>query len=461
MPDQIDPRLPALAGEVGGGNLLGQFGQFANALGALQRNRLLSQEANSRQRMGELAQMHTGADGSFDSTGYVKSLLHDPATAFMAPQVMNQFAEKGLIDANTTARNIENWKAQADVISSTAFSTAQGIPNDSNPADTKSFIGKVADLASVRNPDGTTAFPVDKLTGYLTSALQGVKTNADLRQHVLQMAQMSLRGREQMENIGTQLGLGPNGEPKLYFYNKLAEGQGAGGNAPAAAAYMAGVGQGQGAPPAAPASTASPAAPASAPPGSLTLGPGTARADQLAYMGKQYWPQLVDASNQAVSLKNFLGEARALLKDYSPGRGAELRSEAARLLEALPGADPSSPLIRAVAGGDVSNAQAFQKLTVAMATQWMRQANEGNSAVRSSTEWAKFQNAFPGLENDPRAIQKMYNYMDFLADMSKKKLEKFHEFQATPGYDIVRFPSMWNDFAASQADQFANSRLAK
>lgn len=460
MPDQIDPRLPALAGEVGGGNLLGQFGQFANALGALQRNRLLTQEANSRQRMGELAQMHTGADGSFDSTGYVKSLLHDPATAFMAPEVMNQFAQKGLIDANTTARNIENWKAQADVISSTAFSTAQGIPNDSNPADTKSFIGKVADLASVRNPDGTTAFPVDKLTGYLTSALQGVKTNADLRSHVLQMAQMSLRGREQMENIGTQLGLGPNGEPKLYFYNKLAEGQGAGPNAPAAGAYMAGVGQGPQGPQGAPAAPA-PAAPAAQSPGSLTLGPGTTRADQLAYMGKQYWPQLVDASNQAVSLKNFLGEARALLKDYSPGRGAELRSEAARLLEALPGANPSSPLIRAVAGGDVSNAQAFQKLTVAMATQWMRQANEGNSAVRSSTEWAKFQNAFPGLENDPRAIQKMYNYMDFLADMSKKKLEKFHEFQATPGYDIVRFPSMWNDFAASQADQFANSRLAK
>ena len=492
MVDQIDPRI--VAGNGGQANMLGQFNELAHASVAMQQNRLLSQEANSRQRMGELAQQHTDAQGNFNSTEYVKHILSDPQTAPFAPQVANQFAERGLIDANTLAKNIENWKQQADIISSTAYSTAQGIPSDSQPADTKSFIGKVADLSSVRHPDGSVAFPVEKLTGYLTSAMQGVRTNADLKQHVLQMAQFSLRNREMLENIGTQQGLGPNGEPKLYFYNRAAQGQGAGGNAQAAGAYMAGAGGvgpgGNGSPvgaaggggaaggaaegpiggaanaTGAPPTASPPGAPAPAPGGpntpssSITLGPSAPRQAQLEYMGKTYWPQLQEAGEQSQSMLNFLGEARSLLRDYTPGRGAELRTELARLLEAG-GADPNGPVVRAVANGDVSNAQAFQKLTVAMATQWMRQANEGNAAVRSSTEWLKFQNAFPGLENDPKAIQKMYNYMRFLADMTQQKQKSYQNFERAPGYDIAQFPSKWNEFANTQLGKFLSSPLGK
>ena len=418
MPDQIDPRITAGIG--GGQQSLGALiAPIAAAAMHIQQNRLLGQEAASRQRMGELAQAAQRPDGSLDHDAYIKHILTDPITAPFAPPVANQFAERGLIDANTTARNIENWKAQADIISSTAASVAQETPSDSSPADTKKFIGRVADLSSVRNPDGTTAFPVEKLTGYLTSAMQGVKTNADLRQHVLQVAQSSLRGREMLENVGTQLGLGPNGEPKLYFFSKLAQGAGAGANAPAAAAYMAGVGAQGGAaaaegtaPQAAPAPSAAPQAPGGAT-SSLTLGPTAPEQAQLKEL-PAYISHVNSGAATAQNLNFQLDKLDEVRKSFKVGAGAATYNRLGELMQAV---GMRQDWVDKVANGSLPAGQTMQSISQQVAVNLMKQQllsrsdSEGSAGRLLQSEWSSYIANKPNWEQDPRTLDSLLGFM--------------------------------------------------
>lgn len=414
---EIDPSITAGAGQQP--NMLGQFGQLAGALVHLQQNRLLGQEAASRERMGQLAQAHTGQDGSFDSNGYVRSILSDPVTAAFAPAVANQFAERGLIDANTTARNIENWKARADIMASAAGAAAGEIPSDSSPADTRGYIKRVSDLLGQKNPDGTTMFTPQQLTSYLTGALTGVKTNADLKQHVLGIAQTALRGREMLENVGTQMGLGPNGEPKLYFYNKLAQGAGAGANAPAAAAYMTGAGgpgpgQGAGGAAGAPAPSGAPSAPGTPPasPG-LTLGPSEPEQQQLKDLPAYVRGVNASAAN-AQNLNFQLDKLEEIRKSMKTGGGAGTYAEFAKLMQA---AGLPRDWSDRVANGSLPASQTFQSLSQQVAVNLMKQQLLSHDQDTSGagrllqSEWSSYIANKPNWEHDPRTLDSLLGFM--------------------------------------------------
>ena len=432
----IDGSIPAAAGG-GAANLLSQFGELARTSVALQQNKLLGQEAASRQRMGELASASTKPDGSFDSNTYVQHILSDPITAPFAPEVMNQFAQKGLIDANTTARNIENWKARYDTIASTAGSVGQSIPSDTSPADTKAFIGKVSDLMALKNPDGSTMFSAPELTSYLTSALTGVKTNADLKQHLLQLAGSTLRGREQLENIGSVPGLGANGEPRLFFFNKLAQGAGAGANAGAAGAYMAGAGgigpAGQGAatgPASAPGGAGLPGgqtpiggAPGgpSAPPtlspagatGSLQLGP--TEPEQQGLKDLQSYVNHVNAGAATAQNLNFqLDKLDEVRKTFKQGGGASAYAELGKLMQA---AGVRQDWVDKVANGSLPGGQTFNSITQQVAVNLMKQQllsrseTEGGAGRLLQSEWASYIANKPNWEQDPRTLDSLLGFM--------------------------------------------------
>ncbi len=421
---EIDASITAGAGQQP--NMLGQFSQLAGALVHLQQNKLLGQEAASRERMGQLAQAHTGQDGAFDSNGYVRSILSDPVTAAFAPAVANQFAERGLIDANTTARNIENWKARADIMASAAGAAGAEIPSDSSPADTRGYIKRVSDLLGQKNPDGTTMFTPQQLTSYLTGALTGVKTNADLKQHVLGIAQTALRGREMLENVGTQVGLGPNGEPKLYFYNKLAQGAGAGGNAGAAAAYMTGAGgpgpggaggatsaAGGGTPAPSPAGgtpAATPAPPAS--PG-LTLGPTEPEQQQLKDLPAYVRGVNASAAN-AQNLNFQLDKLEEVRKGMKTGGGAGTYAEFAKLMQA---AGLPRDWVDRVANGSLPASQTFQSLSQQVAVNLMKQQLLSHDQDTSGagrllqSEWSSYISNKPNWEHDPRTLDSLLGFM--------------------------------------------------
>jgi hypothetical protein len=433
---QIDPSIPAAAGG-GGASMLSQFGELARTAVALQQNRLLGQEAASRARMGELASASTKPDGSFDSNVYVQHILSDPVTAPFAPQVMNQFAEKGLIDANTTARNIENWKARYDTIAGTAGSVGQSIPSDTSPADTKAFIGRVSDLMSLRNPDGSTMFSAPELTSYLTSALAGVKTNADLKQHLLQLAGSTLRGREQLENVGTVQGLGANGEPRLFFFNRLAQGAGAGANAGAAAAFMSGaggVGPGAGgsggspapggpgggagaavggaAAPGTPAPAAAPSGP-SGPASSLQIGPS--EPEQQGLKDLQGYVNHVNAGAATAQNLNFqLDKLDDVRKSFKQGGGAAAYAELGKLMQAV---GLRQDWIDKVANGSLPGGQTFNSITQQVAVNLMKQQllsrseTEGGAGRLLQSEWASYIANKPNWEQDPRTLDSLLGFM--------------------------------------------------
>jgi hypothetical protein len=441
---QIDPSITAGIGG-GGSNMLSSLFDLARTGAVLQQNRLLSQEANSRARMGQLAQASTNPDGSFDSTTYVKHILGDPVTAPFAPQVMNQFAEKGLIDANTTAQNLNNWKARYDTIASVASAVGQDTPSDTNPADTKNFIGRVSDQLSLKNPDGTQMFTAPELTAYLTHALSGVKTNADLKSHVLSLAQGSLTRSQLLENVGTQPGLGPNGEPKLYFFNRLAQGAGAGGNAGAAGAYMAGAGgvgpggagsPGNGGPGglAAPGATPGPGSqtpvggapsgpsapptpqPAAGPPqspGSLTLGPSAPEQAQLTAL-PGYISHVNSSAATAQNLNFQLDKLDQVRTQFKQGGGAGTYAELGKLMQA---AGVRQDWVDKVANGSLPASQTFSSLSQQVAVNLMKQQllshdNDTSGAGRLlQSEWSSYISNKPNWEHDPRTLDSLLGFM--------------------------------------------------
>ena len=423
MVDQIDPRITAGIGS-GAGNLGALIAPIAAAAVHIQQNRLLGQEAASRERMGQLAQAAQNPDGSFDSNTYVKHILSDPTTAAFAPQVMNQFAERGLIDANTTARNIENWKARYDTIAGVASAAGQSTPSDTSPANTKGFIGRVSDLMSLKNPDGTTMFSAPEITGYLTHALSGVKTNSDLKQHLLQVAAGSLRGREMLENVGAQQGLGPNGEPKLYFFNKLAQGAGAGANAPAAGAYMAGVGV-QGVPAggatttpgmAPAASITAPAAPPQAPGGptsGLTLGPSEPEQAQLKEL-PGYINHVNSGAATAQNLNFQLDKLDEVRKGFKVGAGAGTYNKLGELMQAV---GMRQDWVDKVANGSLPAGQTMQSISQQVAVSLMKQQllsrsdQEGSAGRLLQSEWSSYIANKPNWEQDPRTLDSLLGFM--------------------------------------------------
>jgi len=412
---EIDPSITARAGQAGT-NLLGQFSQLASAAVALQHNRLLAQEANSRQRMGELAAAAQRPDGSFDSDTYVKHILADPTTAPFAPQVMNQFAERGLIDANTTARKIENWKARYDTIAGVASAAGQDVPNDGQPADTKGFIGRVSDLMSLKHPDGSVMFTPQEITGYLTHALAGVKTNGDLKGHLQQVAMGSLRGREMLNNLGTVEGLGPNGEPKMFFYNRMAQAMGAGGNASAAAAYMSGAGgvggPGGGAPATGVAPAPSPHA-AAAPSSGLTLGPSAP--EQIGLKALPEYIQHVNAGAASAQNLNFqLDKLDEVRKQFKAGPGASTYQDLAKLMASV---GVRRDFVDKVANGSYPAGETFNSLTQQVAVSLMKQqllsrtAEESGAGRLLQSEWTSYIANKPNWEHDPRTLESLLGFM--------------------------------------------------
>jgi hypothetical protein len=465
-------------------NLLGPFATYAYAQNALNQNALFQQTFRARAAMGPLAQASVDpATGQMDYTKFATLIATHPETAFMAPEVINQLTQRQLTQAELVRTNLQVAGMKQGAIASAAFSAANGITGDpAAAADTKGVIGNMAQLLSVTGPDGQPLVTPQEAVAY-ASGLGQYKTNGDLKAHLLQIAQA---GQSMSDNAGAlswQTVVGPDGQPRTVAFSKLTGGPAGApqpgqtlGGAPGMVPSPAGGGGGPGpapgpaplpttpseAAPVVPGAGAAPASPPTAPtnvggPLGTPTAPTTAQSAGLDYIAKTYYPQLQQAAQQATQVKNMLGEARSLIRNFDPGRAAEWRTDAARWATA---AGMSPDTVAAIQGGDVSSAQALQKLTTTMATQWMRQANEGNAAVRSVQEWQKFQAAFPNIENDPKAIGKMYDFMDFVASLTQAEQRGFDQYKAIPGADVTTWPGKWNTVVNEMSQKYWGRRNA-
>lgn len=442
-------------------NMLGMVGQFAGAQNQLNQNQLFQQTIKARQALGPLMQQAVGPDGQVDYNKAGLLVSTNPDTAFMAPDILNQFAQKQLVQAETMKTNLDNFAKKQSAIGAAAYGLSQEKGDSVEPKDVMSKLTELMSAHGIEAPDAV---------AYM-AGISGLK-GPELNKHLQQLAMSSLRGGEMAGNIDLQDTKDPNtGAPTKTFTNKLAgTAQTIGGpqqgaptqgvsTAPGAGPFQ-GVGPGTGGPGSPgmhPAGGAQPQPQAPiAPSGPTPFGPTPDKAAAIDYMGKEYYPQLVQAGQQATQAKQLMTEAKSLMTNFDPNRASEVRAGAARWLESIPGI--SKDTVANVAGGDVSNAQALQKLMIIAATQGMAQANKGNAAVRSVQEWQKFQEANPNITTDKNAITKMYDYMNFQADMTKQEQRSYDEYRSRPNADVTTWPAKWNDFATDQSQKYFASR---
>jgi hypothetical protein len=191
--------------------------------------------------------------------------------------------------------------------------------------------------------------------------------------------------------------------------------------------------------------------PAPTPPPGFKIGQPGPRQE---WINKEYYPQLQTAANASQNLINIVGEGKQLLADATTGRAAPARLEIARWLTS---AGISDEVARRVAGGDPYNSQALSKLILYIGTQGMRQANEGNAAVRSVQEWNKFMEANPNLANDKKAITKMWDWMNYQAHLTTQEQKQFNRWSEM-GKDTTQFPAEWNDYVEKTTQDYFKSR---
>jgi hypothetical protein len=375
---------------------------------------------------------------------------------------------------------------QRGMAGSAALSLANSLPNDDKTVDPAALTGGFAELWAQKNPTtGQPLVPREMLVGRLAQ-LSG-KTNSQAKADLTQFAMGTASMESQLnrfdinprgsfdENTGDyvstitdkasgevhELGRTPSGamapgrsvmppQSAVPFAGASGAGQTAG-----ALAGAQGVGeQDEGGAPSAPSAPAE-SAPA---PSRVHFGaPGPKSEKEFANVA-DYREQVNRNAENARSILDTMKEAKNRLRGFTPGRGSEFRMEVARWMEQLPGMPKEA--VEDIMKGDVSDATAFNKLMVTAATQWLAIANKGNARSRSVIEWDRFQHAHPGLENDPDAILKMFDFMEYQAKLAKLEQSGFQDW-TDRHQDARKWESVWTKIQAKLSDQHFNSEERK
>jgi uncharacterized protein YukE len=173
-------------------------------------------------------------------------------------------------------------------------------------------------------------------------------------------------------------------------------------------------------------------------------------APQQALKEKEY-SNMADYTN---SLNGRLSDSQALLQridqsrkalaKFSAGGGADTRVKLAQLMQGIPGV-PSS-VVDKVAGGDLSAAQEFQKYAAQEALETMRQSlasDSGKGSQGNRVSMDLFIKNNPNLETDPRAIEKIFNFLTQQHNQLLDESKTYQQYKAAPSNDPTQFPNYW------------------
>jgi hypothetical protein len=189
--------------------------------------------------------------------------------------------------------------------------------------------------------------------------------------------------------------------------------------------------------------------------GGITTALDPTYAARLEDLNKNYVPDLQKRAETSVNLGNALREMRSLANNFTTGAGTELRTKLANIAASMAPEGAANPVVKAIQGGDVSSAQAFNKLATTAATLAMGDAfrQGGSGAPRAALEWERFQRAFPNFETEKGAMNKMFDFMQFQQGMHQRELETYNKWrehnaarQKSGGtqVDLTNFPSYWS-----------------
>lgn len=140
-----------------------------------------------------------------------------------------------------------------------------------------------------------------------------------------------------------------------------------------------------------------------------------------------------------------ISEARDLLTKFQAGGGSDIRKKLGETAQMF---GAGTDLVDKIAGGNLAASQEFQKIAVQMASDALKQSL-GQSRI-AQLEFTAFQNSNPNLDTDPRAIEKIYNFMTRQVDRDRQEQKFYAEQRKKPGFDPLEFPALWAEEAVKR-----------
>lgn len=159
-----------------------------------------------------------------------------------------------------------------------------------------------------------------------------------------------------------------------------------------------------------------------------------------------YEKGLNDRVSTGSDLMMNIEESRNALQKFQAGGGTETRVGLAKAAQAI---GAPTKLVDSIAGGDLSAAQEFQKLSAQQAMENLKKAIGGSGRI-TQAEFKVFQQNNPNLDTDPRAIEKIYNFGTKVFQRDKSEQDAFSNYKKVPGADITQFPNYWASQLQSQ-----------
>jgi hypothetical protein len=431
-------------------NLLGMVGQFAGAQNQLNQNALFQQTFRARQALGPLMQQAVGPDGQMDYNKAGLLVSTNPDTAFMAPDILNQFAQKQLIQAETMKTNLDNFAKKQSAIGSAAYGLSQEKGDTVTPKDVMSKLTELMAAHGIEAPDAV---------AYM-AGISGLK-GPELNSHLKQLAQSSLRGGELAGNIDYRPDAfhDGNGNPVPGFVNKM---QGS-------AVPSGGVGSPTGAlpnatstaPGAGPFQSAGGGAPSVAPapqqPQLTQTGIGSFRQKALD-AAADYGKDVNERTNSANQLLLTMQQSQRYLKNFTQGGGESMRVELAGLAQA---AGMPKATLDAIASGDFSSAQAARKQMFGIGSQIAAQLIHAGGGRMTQTEWGKtLTEGAPNIDLDPGATSKILTSMKELAHVTNMESDHFRGRQDQANHGFYDMSNVQNDWAKT-FNQYLEQREGK
>jgi hypothetical protein len=201
----------------------------------------------------------------------------------------------------------------------------------------------------------------------------------------------------------------------------------------------------------------------SAPPPAPMRGIPTGQSPQKIKYQEQQLTQFNDAEKQiganargAVVVQQRLDEAVDALKDFKTGPGTETMSKLASLAKFFGRDDLASTMLGNPGSKDAfASAQEFVKLMVPNSLELLRNTLGGQGRI-TNLEVEQFLKANPNLETDPKAIEKMFNFMKRVGDLAKAEQKAFLHYkkraEKTGEFDVTQFDDDWYDYLREKGE---------
>lgn len=444
-------------------NLLGMASQFATTQNALNQNQLFQQTFAARKALGGIMQQSIGPDGNIDYNKASVLLSTNPDAAFMAPDIINGWVQRENLQADTVLKNLQAAKEKTSSLGDIAaalveqgqagqsYKDAQGNPV-SNAVDQKDIIGATSLAAALHK-----FTPQDQMSFLTKVGINPQTGKYDPKlgfQHLQQFALQQQGATKTLDDTygalstkftgGTQLGvqnkvggtyqpLSGTNQPQGVIPETAGPGvpgvntvtgaktqtlQGqplpaAAGTSPAAPQrpQVALPGQGSG-----PETTmaGNPAAPAGINVGSgatpvptTTTQLGPVQQKRLEAM-PAYIKEANDQATKSLQMNQILDEMDKARSTFKTGGGMGGFVELAKGLQA---AGVKTPVVDSVAGGNLGSAQEYGKLQAQLAAAVLKNALMPGAGRILQSEYETFNKANANWDTDPRAIDKMFQFM--------------------------------------------------